>query len=265
MTRLLNTKAMKAKKSLGQNFLNSPSALKKIILAGEIKPHDTILEIGPGTGKLTEALLNSQAKIVAVEKDQALVASLREKFANQLTTGQLQLIAGDIVDFLPQDKLPKNYKIIANIPYYLTGLIIKKFLSSNPPPQLMVLLLQQEVAERIVATKGKSSILSIAVGVYGQAKIIAKVSASCFQPQPKVDSAILQISQINQDYFSKNKISPENFFSLIKQGFGQKRKLLKNNLQLSTTDLDKLGITPQVRAEDLSTKQWLDLAKKILG
>ncbi|HEU0085688.1 MAG TPA: 16S rRNA (adenine(1518)-N(6)/adenine(1519)-N(6))-dimethyltransferase RsmA, partial [Candidatus Paceibacterota bacterium] len=223
-----------AKKSLGQNFLKSKPALSKIVEAGEIMPSDTILEIGPGKGALTEKLLERAGKVIAIEKDRDLVVFLREKFAQEISTGKLDLREADILDYQPVDNMqgdPLHVKIIANIPYNITGAIFKKFLTSHVQPERMVLLVQHEVAQRIVARDGKESILSISVKAYGSPKMIMKVPARFFSPSPKVDSAVLLVKDISRKFFTENNLDENRFWEIVKKGFAHKRKKLSGNLK----------------------------------
>src|SRR3989344_4924937 len=195
---------IKAKKSLGQNFLKSKKALSDMLAAGEVGENDIVLEAGPGKGALTEELLKKAGKVIAVEKDDALVEFLRDKFSSEIASGKLQLIHNDILEFDPSsyNLKPKTYKLIANIPYYITGQFLRKFLSGDTQPSKMVILLQKEVVKRIMANDGKESILSISVKAYGRPKNIGKVSKENFSPRPKVDSALLPIDNISRDFFT---------------------------------------------------------------
>ncbi len=261
----------RAKKSLGQNFLKSKSALNAIVGAGNISTKDTILEIGPGTGALTEYLLATGAKIIAVEKDKDLITLLEEKFQKEISVGQLKIIEKDILKFEPGSINLKNkeYKIIANIPYYITGAILEKFLEGKELPERMVLLVQKEVATRIVARDGKESILSISVKVFGKPKIVVKVPNTAFSPAPKVDSAVLLIENISQEKFEGEKFSIGKFFTLLKVGFAHKRKLLARNLEtvVSKEDISRafleITISRNARAENLKVEDWISLAKSI--
>lgn len=248
----------RAKKSLGQNFLKSELALRKIIEAGEIKSDDVILEIGPGKGALTEKLLEKSEIVVAVEKDRELFEFLKEKFAPQIKSGSLILLNEDILEF----KMKRNYKIIANIPYNITGAILKKFLTEKAQPSLMVLMVQHEVAKRIVAQGGKESILSISVKAYGEPKMIMKVAARYFSPAPKVDSAVILIKNISREIFLKNKIEEEKFWEIVRAGFAHKRKKLSGNLKTVKTHINKdfLETLGNKRAEDLSLSDWINLS-----
>jgi 16S rRNA (adenine1518-N6/adenine1519-N6)-dimethyltransferase len=254
---------MKAKKSLGQNFLKSEVALKKIVEAGEIKPGDIILEIGPGKGALTERLLENAGSVFAVEKDRELVELLRTKFDKEIREGKLTLLEDDILKFDIKKYTPKSsYKIIANIPYNITGAILKKFLTEKHQPERMILMVQHEVAKRIVASDKKESILSISVKAYGEPKTIMKVPARYFSPAPKVDSAIIGIKNISRIFFEQNNINEEKFWEIVKTGFAHKRKKLSGNLKdtlLSKKEFwDSFG---NKRAEDLQLQDWGLLAK----
>jgi 16S rRNA (adenine1518-N6/adenine1519-N6)-dimethyltransferase len=274
----------KAKKSLGQNFLKSNLALNKIIEAGEISNTDTILEIGPGKGALTERLLKEAGNVIAIEKDRNLFQFLGEKFAGEIKNGKLILIEEDILKFNANayGLKPRAYKIIANIPYNITGAILKKFLTEEFQPNKMVLMVQHEVAQRIVARDKKESILSISVKAYGEPKIIMKVPARYFSPAPKVDSAILLINNISKNFFSSpleeyplggggNKSTPsrkratpqdgntfeEKFWELIHAGFAHKRKKLSGNLKKLVKNIPEEY--KNSRAEDLSLENWLKI------
>ena len=252
----------KAKKSLGQNFLKSEIALKKIVEAGEIGKSDVILEIGPGKGALTEKLLASGCQLIAVEKDGELFEFLKEKFAEQIKSGSLILLNEDILKFqISNFQFPK-YKIIANIPYNITGAILKKFLTAEKQPERMVLMVQHEVASRIVARDGKESILSMSVKAYGEPKMIMKVDKRYFSPAPKVDSAIIEIKNISRQFFNKNKITEEKFWEIVKTGFAHKRKKLSSNLKgvISPQKLSSVNLGDK-RAEDLTLSDWINLAK----
>lgn len=255
------------KKSMGQNFLKSKTILNLMCQTASLKKDDTVLEIGPGKGSLTEKIIEEGVKTIAVEKDDELFVFLKEKFDKEIKNGQLVLEHQDILDF-KIDQIKKNYKIIANIPYYITGLIIKKFLSEEKHPKTMVLLVQKEVADRIVARDGRESILSLSVKAYGEVKYVKKVSKKLFNPSPKVDSAIISISNISKSNFSKKEIE-NNFFNVVRAGFLHKRKLLIRNLEhiASREELQKafsdLKIDNNVRPEDVSLEKWLLLSKKL--
>jgi 16S rRNA (adenine1518-N6/adenine1519-N6)-dimethyltransferase len=251
-----------AKKSLGQNFLKSKEALRDIITAADIRDTDTILEIGPGKGALTIELLKQAGKVIAIEKDDRMIEYLSELFKSDIDSGKLELIAADILEYNPTIR---NYKIVANIPYYITGALLQKFLESDNQPSRMVLLLQKEVAERIVARDNKESILSMSVKVFGTPKYIAKVAAKYFSPQPKVDSAILLIKDISKQFFLESGISEQRFFEIMKAGFAHKRKILMGNLKTAFPDFsgeelkkafENVKINEKARAEDIGLLEW---------
>jgi len=259
---------IKTKKSLGQNFLNSNKILDIIIKTADLKSNDVILEIGPGKGILTEKLLSNAKKVVAIEKDLRLIDFLQKKFQKEIENKKLELFYGDILKFEAKTLTKPPYKIVANIPYYITGQFLRKFLSSDTPPTKIVVMLQKEVAQRIVSNnvdvgrprlKNKESILSLSVKAYGEPKYINTVEAKNFTPQPKVDSAILLIDNISKRFF-KN-LDEQTFFQTVKQGFSSKRKMLINNLSSIPKDelekiFKKLKIPLKTRAENLSLQNW---------
>lgn len=260
---------MKAKKSLGQNFLTSTKIAGDIVRAAKVVESDVALEIGPGKGMLTNELLKTGAHVIAIEKDSELIPVLQKKFIDEIESGQLELIEGDALTV--RNRITHSYKLVANIPYYITGEIIRKFLTSPEPPQSMTLLVQKEVAERIVARNNKESILSLSVKIYGEPKLVAKVPARFFSPKPKVDSAILHIADISKDSFeqqsSASLFSEEKFFKIVKTGFAQKRKKLVNNLAALAPKEEvlkifkDLDIEENVRAEDVHLEKWKEIVK----
>ncbi len=270
----------KPKKSLGQNFLTSIGAINKIIEVSDYSPDLTILEVGPGKGVLTEALLKKFNHVIAVEKDHELISFLSEKFVSEIKTGKLHLIEGDILELNPKTLAEMTKKtnlspfaIVANIPYYITGQFLRLWLSVNHQPKYMVLMVQKEVAKRIVAADKKESLLSISVKVYGQPSYIETIKRGSFHPIPNVDSAILKIDNISKDFFSSaqsTSLTENSLFTVIKAGFTHKRKFLLRNLEKSFPDQEKLNsafalcqIDPKIRAEDLQTGDWRCLARSL--
>lgn len=274
---------MKAKKIFGQNFLKDKNILERIVSLGDSNDKNPILEIGPGLGDSTSALLQKN-NVIAVEKDSDLIPILKKKFAEEMVdlfpdtahissknsdfqqadsstetkNGKLILVQKDILDFNPQDAglISGQYKIIANIPYYLTGKIIRLALEKWPTPKKIILLVQKEVAERITAKDGKESLLSISVKKFGKPKKEFIVKAGSFSPKPKVDSAVISISEIRKTG------STEIFFSLIKIGFAHKRKTLFGNLKNKFTE-EKIAesfkicnLETKIRPEKLSVSDW---------
>ena len=253
----------RAKKSLGQNFLKSEIALHQIVEAGEIKKDDIVLEIGPGKGALTKQLLASGCQLIAVEKDRELYEFLKIKFEKETLSGQLQLIQDDILELnLASYQLAAtSYKIIANIPYNITGAILKKFLTEKNQPERMVLMVQHEVAQRILARDSKESILSVSVKAYGTPKMVAKVDKRYFSPAPKVNSAIISIKNISRNIFEENNVNEEKFWEIVKKGFAHKRKKLSGNLKGECSE-EILASFVNKRAEDLTLLDWISLTKE---
>lgn len=253
---------MYAKKSLGQNFLTSVPARNAIVGAGEVTPQDSVLEIGPGRGFLTKALLETGAHVTALEKDRDLIPVLSEMFREYNT---FSLIEGDALTYEPGED---PYKLIANIPYYITGAILEYYLSHKNQPSTMVVLVQKEVAERICARTGKESILSLSVKVFGEPKLVYRVSKGSFNPAPTVDSAVLQIKNISRDNF-KNQYHEQLFFKAVKAGFAHKRKLLISNLKehFPSQNLhllfEELSLPSSVRAEDVPLSSWVKLSLRL--
>jgi 16S rRNA (adenine1518-N6/adenine1519-N6)-dimethyltransferase len=255
---------MYAKKSLGQHFLKSQKAILAMINSSEIEKGDFILEIGPGQGVLTEALLKTGCDVLAIEKDGDLVEILKIKFKKETKSGQLKTISGDILNFNFDKILPKKYKVVANIPYYITGQIIRLFLSGDLQPKSMTLLVQKEVAERIVTKNKKENLLSLSVKAYGEPKYIQTVPRGAFAPAPNVDSAIIYIGNISKKRFL-DKTKEKKFFQLIHAGFAHKRKQILPNLRVLygkervVEVLTLAGIPFTSRAEDLDIETWFSL------
>ncbi len=253
------------KKSLGQNFLTTPVVPNWMCDAGAVAAGDMVIEIGPGTGALTRALLLRGATVYAIETDERAVTVLKEAFAAEIAAGQLHLIYDDVRTFdfatLPITKNP--YKIVANIPYYLSGFLLRHCLELPQPPSTIVFLMQKEVVERIARDK-KSSLLSLSVRVYGEPKYFKTVSRGHFKPAPNVDSAILAITNITHTELPTES-DRAAFFILLHAGLGQRRKQLLGTLtslyprETLKHIFTELGLSLTVRGEDLSIKTWLRL------
>lgn len=247
---------------LGQHFLKHGWAARALAHAIEVQEGETILEVGSGKGMLTRELLE-RGTVVAIEKDPTLIPVLQETFAEELRVGTLTLVEADVRDSTPEQLGLSRYVVAANIPYYITGEIIRAFLSAQRQPRAMALLIQKEVAQRIVAEKG--SLLALSVKAYGTPRIVERVSRIHFSPPPSVDSAIICIDTISRAFFDT--ITEEVFFQTLRAGFGQKRKLLANNLstlydkQLVQSALAQTGVSEKARAEDLSLEQWKRLVE----
>lgn len=262
---LLKRYDLRPHKGLGQNFLQDPLALENIVSAAEIQPSDTVLEIGPGLGSLTRYLAVSAKEVVAVELDEDLLPPLRGVLAPYRN---IRLLHGDILKLSPKDlNLENDYVVVANIPYYITSAVIRHLLESASKPRRMVLTVQKEVAQRICAEAGDMSLLALSVQIYGKPRIAAQIPANAFFPAPKVDSTILIV-----DLYSSSRIREEllnTFFNLIKAGFSQKRKTLRNSLSsglhippTAAADLLTQGnVDPRRRAETLSIEEWEKLSE----
>ena len=282
-------------KRFGQNFLISKKAFKKIIEVADIKKEDVILEIGPGIGNLTKILAQKAKKVIAIEKDKKMCEILKEtlkEFKN------IEVINQDILKYEiqttkkekgktifksldskktfggrtsestrgPSSGNYNNYKVVANLPYYIVSPVIRKFLESENQPESMVLMVQKEVAERITAKPPKMNILAVSVQFYSEPKIISNVSKKSFYPKPNVDSAIIKLSSIK-----KSKINQDLFFKIVKAGFSQKRKQLINNLSLLKDNKEEVKkwllknkIDYKKRAERLTIEDWIKLTKTFL-
>lgn len=257
--------SQRAKKSLGQNFLKSEKALNQMIMASGLGAGEIVLEIGPGRGALTKKLLETGARVIAIEKDEVLAGELEIVLQDFCESGQLEIIRADALEFNPSENknLKKDYKIVANIPYYITGALIEKFLTQENPPQSITFLVQKEVAERIISRDKKESILSISIKVFGKPKYIATVPKGAFVPAPKVDSAIIHIADISNAIFKENKITEQRFFEVVKTGFAHKRKQLGGNLEgiVEKTKFAECEIDPKTRSEELKVEDWVCLAR----
>jgi 16S rRNA (adenine1518-N6/adenine1519-N6)-dimethyltransferase len=248
------SQSIKPKKLLGQNFLQDQNIIEKIIKTANLNKKDVVLEIGPGLGILTEKLALKTKKVIAIEKDSFLAQKLKDKKIKNV-----KIIEGDILEIGDPIKTP--HKVVANIPYYLTSILIRKLLAQKNKPIEIILMIQKEVAKRICSKPPQMNILSVSVNYYANPKIIGFVSKNCFWPKPKVDSAIIKIIPKNLEYENE-----DIFFKLIKKGFSCPRKQLINNLSNKNKDivnkwLIENKINPSVRAESLSVEDWKKLAK----
>lgn len=276
MMKTMEQKLFKAKKSLGQHFLMHARIAERMANVAEVTPESVVLEIGPGTGMLTRELLKRAKKVIAIEADAELFEKLKTDFADEITSNRLELVHGDIRTF-DITSLPRGYELVANIPYYLTGEIFRMFLENPNQPSAMTLLVQKEVAERIArskkpysakATKGKESILSLSVKVFGTPKYEFTIPRGAFRPAPKVDSAVLTVRDISRKNFSSNMPAfaeatagekEQQFFALVRAGFAHKRKFVRNNL--ADAGFSAGDILEKARAEDLSLNDWLTLCR----
>ncbi|MEK7541565.1 MAG: 16S rRNA (adenine(1518)-N(6)/adenine(1519)-N(6))-dimethyltransferase RsmA [Patescibacteria group bacterium] len=277
---------MYGKKSLGQHFLRCEWVVDALIATADLSTDDTVLEIGPGTGVLTQALAARAGEVIAIEKDKRLADRLTYELLRK-KIDNVRIITGDILR-LPQtsqtrvgrfeaglirDDLgigSRHYKVVANIPYYLTSRLLRMLLVTDARPERMVLTIQKEVAERIVAAPPEMNLLALSVQAYGTPRIIKAVPASCFAPRPEVDSAIISISDISDIFFRKNSVDATSFFKVARLAFGQKRKQLVNPLAAIAGGKEKAiaaiaaaGLGPHARPQELSLEQWVALSRTL--
>ena len=260
---LMVEQGVKPNKILGQNFLIDKNILEKIIDSADLKPTDVVLEVGPGIGALTKELSLKAGKIIAVEKDKNMVEVLKKTLSDYKN---IKIINGDILKI--KNYKIKNYKVVANIPYYLTSPLIRKFLESANPPSEMILMIQKEVAQRICSKPPDMSLLAVSVQFYAEPKIISYVSKNCFLPAPKIDSAIIKITPRRPtSREAGSRTSPDLFFRVVKAGFSHPRKQIAGNLaknlkidkKTAQEWLKKNSIDPAQRAETLSVENWKNL------
>ena len=251
------------KKSLGQHWLKDPDILADIAEAAELTSDDVVLEIGPGLGTLTSRLLARANSVIAVEFD----ADLARKLPGQFPGKKLTVVNQDILQF-DLNQLPKNYKVVANVPYYITSKIVEKLMTAENKPSIAVLLVQKEVAERIAGEAGSMSILSVSVQIFAEAELDIEVPRQFFTPPPKVDSQVVVLRTRNNPL-----ITPEDqrdFFRIVKAGFSAKRKKLRSSLSgglgidksVAEELLKNAGISPDAHAEDLAIEDWRRLLKE---
>lgn len=257
---------MKPKKYLGQHFLKNPAVLPLIIEAAELSKTDTVLEIGPGTGILTEELAKHAGQVLAVEKDFELVELLKKN----VKAKNVKIVHQDALFFDPATL--SDYKVVANIPYNITSPLIRKFIENGPRPDLLVLMVQKEVAERITAKAGNRDrgLLTIIVEYYAEAEIIAQVPRTDFYPVPEVDSAIIKIKPFHTNPWGLREV--DLFFRIVKAGFAAKRQQIHNSLAATmrlpkdqvNDILRRSSIDPAKRAEDLTLEDWVNLTKMFM-
>lgn len=248
------------KKSLGQHWLTDKKSLEAICETADVKTGDCVLEIGPGKGDLTAKLLGCGAEVVAVEVDKSLETGLRKKFSSLPFT--LNMLS--IMDF-NLSKMPKDYKVVGNIPYYLTSHLLRMLLETQHKPQIIVLLVQKEVAERIAAKPGKMSLLSVSAQFYCDMELGQIIPSKLFTPPPKVDSQIIKLIPRDKPLFTN--IDDKEFFRIVKAGFSNRRKTLLNslgnglNISRPETDqmLQKAGLRPTLRPQELAMNYWYKL------
>lgn len=259
---------VQARKRFGQHFLTDPNILKKLVGAAEIQIGDKVIEVGPGLGHLTRALLAAGAHVLAIEIDRDLAARLKQETGS---VSGLTVVEGDFLAADPGDWLAMagfdaaDYKVVANLPYYITSQVLRSLLETSRPPTVMAIMVQREVALELTAKPGSMSLLAISVQFYGTPRIVSHVPAGAFVPRPKVDSAIVRIQVERPSRFPD--VDSQDFFRLVRAGFGGRRKQLRNSLSrgldtsAETVDqkLLRAGVDPRRRAETLSLQEWHDL------
>jgi len=261
---LLRQSGLKARKSLGQHFLVDEKILSTIIDAAELSPTDTVVEVGPGLGILTGELARRAGNIIAVELDNGLASFLQRRFSSQ---SNLHVINADILKVKLSQILGGkiNYKVVANLPYYITSPVLRYFVEASPKPSLMVMMVQKEVGEAIVAGPGNMSLLSVSLQVYSRIKVVAPVPARSFYPEPKVDSVILRFDTLPRPAVQVADMN--GFFEVVRNGFSSPRKQLHNSLGHGmgikpgevVSFLKEADLDPQRRAETLSLDEWTRL------
>ncbi len=254
------------RRKLGQYFLRSREALRAVVGALDISQDMLVVEVGPGKGALTEHILEGYDFVVAIERDPALVEVLQRRFSDAISEGRLVLVAGDVRDGEWLGVVgDRSYAVIANIPYYLTGSLIRDLLTGGHAPTAMSLVLQKEVAERITRRNSdKESLLSLSVQLFGTATYVRTILRSAFSPQPQVDSAIIAITGIQQP----PRYIQDTFFSIIKIAFQEKRKTVLKKFRYIPGVQDKLlqsGVSRTERAEDIPFDVWFAVARSIVG
>jgi 16S rRNA (adenine1518-N6/adenine1519-N6)-dimethyltransferase len=261
---LLTHYQLEPKKSLGQNFLFDENILARIVEAAVLTATDHVLEIGPGLGALTRLLAQTAARVVAVELDNRFLPVLKAELAGYTN---IELIHGDILEQKPVALFTQPYKVVANLPYYITGAILRHLLTATRKPTMMVLTVQKEVAARITAVPPHMSLLSVSVQYYGRPERVASIKAGAFWPRPDVDSAVIRITLAEKRPFPFPEEAP--FFRLVKAGFSQKRKQLKNNLRqlgygkrIVAAALAKANIDAARRAQTMTLDEWVTLYRE---
>ena len=264
---LLREFDLRPKKSLGQNWLVDEAALARIAATAELTRQDTVLEIGPGLGSLTRHLAEGAGRVVAVELDSALIPPLGRVIADY---AHVSIVHGDILSLDPAALVETApYKVVANLPYYITSSVIRHLLEAAVRPSLIVLTVQQEVAQRMTAAPGQMSLLAVSVQFYGRPSIVAHIKAGAFYPVPKVDSAIVRI--VPYSHPAVEVADRKQFFAVVKAGFTQKRKQLHNALaaglarpQLEiAAALERAGLDGRRRAQTLSLQEWASVAQAL--
>lgn len=262
---LLDEYGILPKKSLGQNFMHDPNTLEKIVATAQLMPDDTVIEVGPGTGQLTAELAKQARHVIAVEVDERMQPILEDRFADTKNVYFVyeDILKTDVLKLVGTD----DFVVVANVPYYITTAIISHLLENYRRPKRVVITMQYEVAQRIIAPVGDMSVLAVSVQFYGKPSIVSRLNPAVFWPRPNIDSAILAI-----DCYERPAVdvpSDKAFFKVVRAGFSQKRKQLRNSLsgglgiknKVAGMLLEHAEIDPSRRAETLSLQEWADLTQ----
>ncbi|MCS7220924.1 MAG: 16S rRNA (adenine(1518)-N(6)/adenine(1519)-N(6))-dimethyltransferase RsmA [Anaerolineae bacterium] len=281
---ILRQHHLRPRKGLGQHFLVDEVHLARIVAAAELTKADVVLEIGPGLGTLTERLAEAAGRVIAVELDSRMVAILAETLAGRTN---VHIVHGDILSLDPAQLVtegpnvdisslcpsslvcPISYKVVANLPYYITSAVIRHLLEARLPPSLMVLTVQREVAQRMIARPPEMNLLAISVQLYASVEIVDRIPAGAFYPAPKVDSAVVRLRRYERPAVDVTDV--ESFFEVVKAGFGQRRKQLRNALASGlgrspasvAAVLRTAQVDPHRRAETLTLEEWARLARAV--
>lgn len=268
MTSTSSNNRPRAKKRFGQHFLSDSNILTRIVDAAELRPGEHVIEVGPGLGGLTAILAERAERVIAAEVDRDLVRVLRERFAHR---PKVAIVEVDVLDTTPAELLLAGsgqppYAVVANLPYNIAAPVLRRFLEAPTPPRVLVVMVQLEVAEAIVAKPGKMSLLSVATQVYGDTRLIMRVAPGAFSPPPKVQSAVVRIDVAEQ---AKVDVPIETFFRVVRAGFGNPRKQLRNSLSFglyaNQTIVDEImrdaGVDATLRPQVLSLDDWASITR----
>lgn len=264
--RLLRQFDIRPRKGIGQNFLISERLLQRIVEAAELDEHDVVLEVGAGLGALTCRLAQHCGRVVAVEVDNRLVPLLEQAAS---AYPNIEVNQGDILAIEPGDLVSSPYKMVSNLPYYITSAVLRHFLEARARPSALVVTVQREVAERITARPGKMSLLAVSVQLYGRPRVVAKAPPGAFYPSPRVQSAVVRVDVHNTPQVAVDDI--QSFFDVVRAGFAQRRKQLRNSLSqglsLTTEEVTRAirrsGLDEKQRPQELSIAQWARLSREL--
>ncbi len=280
----LDSEGLRPQKKFGQHFLTDPRILESIADAADLAPTDTVLEIGPGLGHLTRVLARRAGRVVAVEVDRALAVKLTDEFALQ---PNVSIIQGNFLDIAPVNWIQRHgntiagagstipapvslpFKVVANLPYYITSAILRHLLEAEQKPQVIVVMVQRQVAQRMVARPPDMNLLAVSVQFFAQPRIVRTIAAGAFYPPPKVDSAVVRLDVFEQPRLSAD--AAARFFEIVRAGFGGRRKQLRNALTRGLSidsgsiaaALLRAKIQPSRRAETLTLDEWLALQRAL--